>query len=1019
MNKEELLREIIELETRVDFLQNDVLSGTFIAIKKYGVVEIQAQDEYVTLVNANGVKVIFNSLEIGKKFVDKSDVDNLKKRIDEKRSILNDGKSPAELIEIMLSRWSQWDKYEEEYLNKVAYDLVKYPEIKTNDDESAILEELKRKLSEEDWNNLPVHIADIHYGRKLKLTDSYESIASRITEEVREQIYDELKSRTVSIINCIISEEEAAQNRESAINRLQQLLKNNYLGACTAEEGIEILQCISDKEFDAESEAYVRNWFVKHQSVDEQLPDREQIAAISTRNKNVEVVARAGSGKTTTIISRTQFLIEHCGVDPSAILLLAFNRKAVEEMEERLIAALGEDKLPFVMTFHALAYSIVHPEEELIYDDPETNEGTLSRVVQTLIDKRIRDKAYVKRIRNLMLAQFKDEWRAIEEGGYNLSRDEMIVFRKALKNRTMAGEIVQSDIDKIIANVLFEHDVPYKYRWSNNGKNQTTSYFIVNAPNNRFIVIEALGSVDGNNKSLKKKQDYWRSRKGCRYFVLRSDIVKEDEDSLIEILAELFRSEEVPFYKLSDEEIWRRIRDRAIGLFTDAVRTFIGRCRKLEITPFTLAKMVRNHDTINETEKQFLDIAQDLYKDYLSILDHENLEDFDGLMSRASAYVNDGRHVFKRKGEKGLFDDLEHILIDEYQDFSYLFDNFLVLIREICPDANIFCVGDDWQAINGFAGSDVKYFTGFLNRYEDSKRYHISTNYRSVPHIVKSSNALMARFSDGTIVGAARSGNQRIRVGYCADLQLFPQEERIFYGRQFPAALLRLVNSFVSYGKSVAVLSRTNKEIEGLEKHLQSFFSPDKQKLISVSTTHKYKGKQKDSIIVMDAEIGKYPLINPAWIFNRIFGDTEQKILDDERRLFYVAVTRAKDDLILLTTHNEESPFLNDMPKMTLIDWDEFPPMNEIKSGDATSHVKVTVSNRPGYRSYPYPTVKIKDLLKKEKYTYDGNGSWYKFYPQTDNLGMELMQEAWATVAEGISVTIMSDDTNIIDSFTL
>ena len=759
---------------------------------------------------------------------------------------------------------------------------------------------------------------------------------------------------------------------------------------------------------------------MNHQNEDEKLPDTEQLAAISTRHKNVEVVARAGSGKTTTIISRARFLIDNCGVDPTSILLLAFNKKAVEEMEERLEKVIGGERLPFVMTFHALAYSIVHPQEDIIFDNPETNDGTLSRVVQSIIDKKIRDKNYVERIRNLMISMFKDAWRDILQGGYNLSKDEMIMFRKSLKKETMKGERVNSDEDRVLANALFEHDTEYKYIWSRKqGRLKSSTQFIVNAPNDSHIVLEVLKDIEADNSTIKAKKDYWGRKKGYYYFMLRSDIVLSDEQELIATLRNILNPFGVPFIKLSAEEIWRRIRDRAIDQFTDAVRTFIGRCRKLEITSFELAKMVRNHLTINEVEKHFLDIVQDIYKEYLEVLNQKNLEDFDGLMSRASNLVNDGRHVFKRKGNKGFLEDLKHILIDEYQDFSYLFNNFLELIRKVCPEASIFCVGDDWQAINGFAGSDVKYFTGFLSRYEDSKRYHITTNYRSVPTIVKSSNALMSRFRDGNAVHASRGGDQEIRLGYYKDMKLYPQEWKMFFGDEFKAALLRLVSSFLKKKQSVAVLSRTNKEIEGMEKYLQSFFPEEDKGLISVSTTHKYKGKQKSAVIVIDAEVGRYPLINPAWIFNRIFGDTEQKLIDDERRLFYVAITRAENDLILLANENEESPFLDDMPKIQIINWDDYPPMKSTEDGSAESHVKVTVSNQPGYWSYPYPTVKIKDLLKQAKFSYDGQGSWFKFYPLTDNLTLELLEEPWARAAQGVSVLVRGDDGSLIETLNI
>ncbi len=1018
MNKEELINEIVDLEISADFIRNNALIGTFIRVNKYGVGKVLEQNEFIARVLFDNKEIIFDASDINEKYYDGTVLHDIEKEIKQKRILLYNGKSPEELIKELISNWSSWDKYEDDYLNKIAYEMVKFPDTNTTKTEALILEELKGKLSENDWNKLPNYIADIHFGRKLKFTDGYDK--AKITNRIRKKHFNDAKKKTILIINKLIEFYEYRYVKDTMIDRLHKFFNEDYFGASAAYLNSDISNIIDEDDFELESTQFVQSWFEKNSCLNENLPDSEQIKAISTRNKNVEVVARAGSGKTTTIVSRVQFLVEHCGVAPSAIMLLAFNRKAVEEIEDRLTKVLGKDKLPFVMTFHALAYLIVHPKQELIYDNPETEDGTLSRVVQTLIDNRIRDEKCVDRIKKIMLSQFKDEWIEIERGGYNLSKDEMIVFRKAINKRTMSGEPVQSDFDKRLANLLFEHDVPYKYIVLNNsGNSNSAAYFKIDSHINRSIIILTSEVIDLNNKELNKKRYYWKRENAIQYYRIQPNLVDNDDAKLTEILKNIFFTEGIPFDRLSDEEIWLRIRDRAIGLFTDSVKSFIGRCRKLEIDSLSLALMIGKHKTITAAEKWFLDIVQELYKDYLDELEKQNYEDFDGLMSIASTYVCEGRHKFKKNGIDGNLEELEHILIDEYQDFSYLFDKFLANIRKTCPNANIFCVGDDWQAINGFAGSDIKYFTSFVDRYEDSRRYHLLTNYRSIPNIVRSSNALMACFDDNTLVKAARTGDQKIWIGYYKDLKLIPNEERLFGRKPYIAALLRLVYYFVSAGKSIGILSRTNKEIEGLEKYLKYFFRSDveKQRLISVSTTHKYKGKQEDAILVLDADIGKYPLINPTWIFNRVFGDTEKKIIDDERRLFYVAITRAKDNLVLLTTHNQESPFIKDIPQMSLISWDDIPPIEDSLVGNELRYVKVIVTNPPGINAYPYPTVRIKEYLKKAKFAYDGNGGWYKFYELIDNLDERLLKETWAINAKGVQVIIVKEDNSIITNF--
>ena len=95
---------------------------------------------------------------------------------------------------------------------------------------------------------------------------------------------------------------------------------------------------------------------------------KEQAKAIATVSPKTLVTARAGSGKTRTIVNRAIFLFSKCGIDPSEMVLLAFNRKAAAELKERLLEFAPEFEKCHIMTFHALAYALVHPEEDLITD---------------------------------------------------------------------------------------------------------------------------------------------------------------------------------------------------------------------------------------------------------------------------------------------------------------------------------------------------------------------------------------------------------------------------------------------------------------------------------------------------------------------------------------------------------------------------------------------------------------------------------------------------------------------------
>ena len=84
---------------------------------------------------------------------------------------------------------------------------------------------------------------------------------------------------------------------------------------------------------------------------------------------------------------------------------------------------------------------------------------------------------------------------------------------------------------------------------------------------------------------------------------------------------------------------------------------------------------------------------------------------------------------------------------------------------------------------------------------------------------------------------------------------------------------------------------------------------------ISISTAHKYKGLEKPMVIVLDAVARSYPLIHPDWAFSRVLGDSPEKITKEERRLFYVALTRAIEKLVIITDGRSKSPFLEELER--------------------------------------------------------------------------------------------------------
>nr|WP_269781134.1 UvrD-helicase domain-containing protein [Lysinibacillus fusiformis] len=493
------------------------------------------------------------------------------------------------------------------------------------------------------------------------------------------------------------------------------------------------------------------------------MPDREQAACIANVWDNVQIVARAGSGKTSTIINKTIFLINHCKIHPSEILILAFNKDAAEEVNKRLEKVLKQES-PQAMTFHALAYGIVHPKENLIYDQLE-NLGK-SKSVQNVIDSYIHNPKYADEFRTFMLKYFKKDWNRIILKGHNLSKKEMIEYRRSLPNIGLDGRYYKSMGEKRIADYLFEFDIPYyyEYNFSWNGINYRPNFTIkLNKNTIKRIVIEYFGLVGDldYDKDINDKINYWKSRKEYLFLDMYPKDAK-NMDSIEDFLDEKLKAFFPNMEKLPENEIWNRIKKRAVDEFSKVSSSFISRCRKLMLTIDSIADLVidkTKQNELSDLELDFLRIIWKIYRDYLESLKQNGEQDFDGLMEQAIEVVNQGKLEWNRRKGADNLGSIKYLFIDEFQDFPLLFFELISAIRKHNDYVKLFCVGDDWQAINNFAGSDLKYFNEFEEIINNSKKLYITTNYRSYQNIVQVGNQVMKEKGEPSVPDSTLEGN--------------------------------------------------------------------------------------------------------------------------------------------------------------------------------------------------------------------------------------------------------------------
>ena len=711
----------------------------------------------------------------------------------------------------------------------------------------------------------------------------------------------------------------------------------------------------------------------------------------------MQVIPRAGSGKTFTLVARACYLIKHLGESPSEVLLIAFNRSLADEMKDRLEKLLGNNA-PHVMTFHALAYALVHPREALLYNEPTEANQSLSRVVQWVIDDHLQIPATKTKIRELMLAHFREDWEQPVAGGYDRTKDDLLHIRRSLPRESMHGEHVKSFGEKVIADFLFEHDINYLYkhdhRW---GSINYRPDFTIFTGKDSGVVIQYFGlSGDSDyDKRSREKREYW-SRKSRWSFLEFSpqNITDHGAGVFKRKLKTSLEDLGISCQQLCEDELWHRVKERAIDRFTNATQTFIGRCQKHCILPDELASLHSKLCPMLLCRGSFSSARTRLYAEYMSRLLDAGEDDFDGLMQHEAQGVSKGNTAFDRRTSRGDLKRVRHVLIDEYQDFSELFFRLVDAIRKQNSEARFFCVGDDWQAINGFAGSDLRFYENFGDYFPQFNRLYLRSNYRSCSAVVDFGNNLMQGL--GVPAVARKTSADAFFSPTSLSLSRPPLETERHLGDRISPVILRLASRAIRADKDIVLLARHNSlpwfvndptrgtvGRTGLKDYLEflrrTFLPADQRERLTISTVHKYKGLERSVVVVLDVLARSYPLVHPDWIFSRPLGETEQKIIDEERRLFYVAATRAVDALVLITEAGGLSPFLEEIEqrtKVTRLDWKEFPP---IQSVTPPLVVKVGSQHVNGAES----TFAIKDCLKAEGFRWHSGGwrAWAKSFP--------------------------------------
>lgn len=417
------------------------------------------------------------------------------------------------------------------------------------------------------------------------------------------------------------------------------------------------------------------------------------------------------------------------------------------------------------------------------------------------------------------------------------------------------------------------------------------------------------------------------------------EIISESEhDNMIKTAVNKVLTEQKR--KTSGQEYMETLR-LASSFVARAGQKYIGEQGLQELCQDAQAYIDQHEEDINYKHRVWLHrLCLAVYQEYLLSLNFPKI-DFNILMARAIQILE------RQENDKVIAQNskYKYIMVDEYQDFSFLFFRMVQAIRQNCPAAHLFAVGDDWQAINRFAGSDVNYFMDFAHYFpENVTNIPLNTNYRSARRIVENANNYMLKYYNPRARKAVPFSKEkgkvkRIKVqktrfdasDLCEDglgdarymlilAEICNQKLKRPLPPKYYQEAAQLLKTTVKIMKKhrktpVMLLHRHNftscagvtleNFLQALERVLleQRIMPPeDFQRQVRAMTMHKSKGLEAEIVILLEVNRDQVLSIHPHATVFELFGDSLNAEKADQQRLLYVAMTRAKQRLYILSS---------------------------------------------------------------------------------------------------------------------
>ena len=679
------------------------------------------------------------------------------------------------------------------------------------------------------------------------------------------------------------------------------------------------------------------------------LDDEQRHVVLSDEDYTL-VIAGAGAGKTTTVAAKVRYLVEKKGIKPEQILVISFTNKAVGELRDKINKGLG---IPCpVTTFHSTGYAILRKKEAAgknIVDG-----GFMFNVINNYLKGNILEQPELVDKLILFFGSYFDApyegddlntfFNYISKADFSTLKGNMSEYTEEIINKrtgnkiSIAHETLRSAQEVSIANFLYlnsidyRYEKPYQFNIIRAHKPYTPDFTLKQG--DKIAYLEHFGiTEDGrNNRYTAEQLKKYKAAINDKVILHRkhnTDLIYtfssyNDGRPMLEHLKEQLIEHGFVLNQRSSQEVFEKIvnteENKYILKLVKLICTFI---QNFKTNGYTIDKFYEwESQTTNERTRLFLDVCQQCYLEYAKRLKEKRAVDFEDM-------INESARILNQQLISGKTLDFKYIIVDEYQDISRQRFDLTKSLSQIC-DAKIIAVGDDWQSIYAYAGSDITLFTKFKESMGYGQELKITRTYRNAQEVIDIAGGFIQKndsqlkkalvspkhIQDPVVIESYTEdvnrtqtkgkGGKYYMIGKTVEdivatiLEENPKSSILLLGRYgFDAYNLSRSADFIYDEKTGGVKS---KKFPGVR--------------LEFMTVHRAKGLGFDNVIIINArnELYGFPSqIQEDPVLKYVVKDDFSIEYAEERRLFYVALTRTKNRVYIVVPEQHPSKFVTEL----------------------------------------------------------------------------------------------------------